>query len=118
MSPEQFTKMLRQSNASVSSLRDQIKARLSWTKAFSNELRGRITISNTDIDAFIQRIKNNLGKTEYLLAEIFLPVDDPKQDRNVKQLAYKIVSDIAENRRLSLPWPVSYPRHLALNKAA
>lgn len=98
MQPKQFEATLRKNGASVASLRNQLKARLSWSQAFGKSLRRRITITSTDIDNFIDSIQRNIGKQEYLLSEIFLPVDKPSQDKKVKQLAAQVTQDLLQKK--------------------
>lgn len=59
-------------------------------------LRPKILLSDVDIDDRIRRMESAIGKTEYLLAEIFLPVENRKQDGEKKALANRLVAEIRE----------------------
>jgi len=91
---EQFMNMIKQANFSKSTMERQIRAQIAWTKVVQEELRPKIIISQKDIDAAIARIKFSQGQNEYLIAEIFLPVETPSDEGDVKQLAQKLSSEI------------------------
>jgi peptidyl-prolyl cis-trans isomerase SurA len=79
---------------SPSSLSSQIKATLTWNKVVAREIRPRVDIGDDEIDAVVQRMHENAGKQEYLLSEIFLPVDNPKDEDQTKAFAEDLVKQI------------------------
>src|SRR5258708_14593153 len=66
------------------SLLAQIKAGLSWQKVVSRRLRPSLDIGQDEIDEVIERINSEKGTTEFLLAEIFLAVESPDQEDEVR----------------------------------
>jgi peptidyl-prolyl cis-trans isomerase SurA len=66
------------------SLLAQIKAGLSWQKVVSRRLRPNVDIGQDEIDEVIDRINSEKGTTEYLLAELFLAVEGPDQEDEVR----------------------------------
>ena len=98
MTAPQFEQLLAGKNVPVSSLRKQIKARIAWQKVFSSNLRRNVRVSNSDIESQLQRMQGHIGQTEYLLSEIFLPVDTVSDDKSVKKLAQQVVNDISNKR--------------------
>ncbi len=98
MSAEKFKTVLGQKNVSVDTLRQQIKAKIAWAEVFKNSLSRRVRISDTDVQAHIESLNHNVGTTEYLLSEIYLPVDKTSQESGIKQLAYKVVSDLKKRK--------------------
>ena len=94
----QFTAMLKKSGIDISTMRQQVKAQVAWGKVVKARLRSRITISERDIDDALERIKSKIGTTEYLAAEIFLPIEDPKKEGQVRKLANDLVYEIKSGK--------------------
>ena len=94
MSADQFRAMIKRGGLEVSTLYRQIEAQLSWAKVVQRRLRPRVVITERDIDSKIDLISNNIGKSEYLAAEIFLPVNDKSGEGKSQQLAQRLVSEI------------------------
>ena len=94
LKPEQFLGMLKRGGIDVTTMRKQIEAQLAWSKVVQAKLRPRVTISERDIDDALERIKAKVGTTEYLAAEIFLPVEQPENQTRVKKLANDLVYQI------------------------
>lgn len=91
---DNFKEMLVRSQINTASMERQIRAQIAWTKVIQSELRPKIKISQKDVNSMLDLIKSNEGKSEYLVAEIFLPVENPKQEKDVMQLATRLSSDI------------------------
>ena len=98
MTAEQFRDTLRQSGVSEAAVKQQIRAQLSWVQIIKAKIRPQIEITDQQIDAEMQKSKDAIGKPEYLLAEIYLPVDSPSQDGDVRQLADKLVSELQAHK--------------------
>jgi len=80
--------------ASPDALTTQIRNGLLWNKVVQRELRPRVEIGDDEIDAVINRIRADSGKQEYLVSEIFLTVDNPKDEDQVHQVAENLVRQI------------------------
>lgn len=80
--------------ASAEALEQQIRAGLSWSKVVARELRPRVDVGDDEVDAVIERIHANAGKEEYLVSEILLAVDNPKDEDQVKALAENLVQQL------------------------
>lgn len=96
MSPEQFHAVLNQAHVSTKSLEDQIRAQIAWSRVVQSKLRPQISIADNEVDAVLNRLRNSIGKTEYRVSEIFLPVENPSAENDVKQLANKLTRQMAE----------------------
>lgn len=93
-SADQFASLLKQQGIPKATLMDQIKSQISWTKVVSEVLRPQIDVTEADVNARMGRMKENIGQTEYLVGEIFLPVQDPSEDTKTRQLAEKIIQEM------------------------
>ncbi len=96
--PEEFKKMLQSGGVNVETMERQIRAELAWGKVIQARMRPQVVISDNDIDNVVARIKSSVGKTEYLLAEILIPIESSEQEVEVRDLAYKIVQQIREGQ--------------------
>lgn len=102
MTGEQFASVLKQQGISISSLRDQIRAQIAWSLVIQERLRPQIAITSRDIDALLDRFQSSIGKNQYLVSEIFLAVDSPAQEQDVKQLAHKLTGQMSGGK---VPFP-------------
>ena len=91
---DQFSSLLKRQGIPKSTILAQIEAQIAWTKVVKAVLRPRIDITETDIESKMDRIKGNIGKLEYNTSEIFLAVDDPEKENEVRQLAQKMVQEM------------------------
>jgi len=98
MTAEQFRSVLQRSGIPVRTLRDQVRAQMAWGKVVQRRIRPQIDVGDSDVEERMRMMEANLGKTQYRVAEIFLPVDSPSQDGEVLALAQRLVREIAEKR--------------------
>lgn len=92
--PKKFIAMIQKSGVDISTMEQQIRAQVAWGKVVTQRLRPRIIISERDIDDALQRIQSKIGTTEYLTAEIFLPVVDPRKNGEILRLSKKLVYEV------------------------
>ncbi len=92
--PAQFRSVLGQNGVNVETMNRQIRSQIAWSRVIQKSLLPKISVSDSDVDAYLERLRAAAGKREYLLAEIFLPVEDPKDDNDTRQLAHRLYSEI------------------------
>lgn len=88
--------ILEREGVGLQALIDQVEAELAWIKAVQARARGRVAIDDEEIDAYLDRLARDAGKTEYRVAEIFLPVDDPSKQQEVQELAHRLIRQLSE----------------------
>ncbi len=98
--PEKFREMLLASKIRISTLEEQIRSQLAWGKVVQKRLRPQIEISDADIDTELEMLRAKIGKTEYRVAEIYLPVTDPKKEKEVKALAMRLSEQLDQQPEL------------------
>jgi len=76
------------------SLVDQVTASLSWTKVVQGRYASDVSVSDAEVNDEIARLKADFGKPQSHVAEIFLAVDNPTQDADIKALADKLIDQI------------------------
>lgn len=92
--PAKFKEMIRRGGLDINTMYDQIRAQVAWSKVVQSRLRPRVIVSDRDIEDARERMISKIGTTEYLAAEIFLPVEDAKKEGDVRQLARRMVREI------------------------
>lgn len=75
-------------------LADQVRAQLLWRTILRREVLPRVIVSDEDIDEAVRRIEARQGQPQRLLAEIFLPIDNPAQAAEVRQTAERVIEQL------------------------
>lgn len=94
MSADQFRAMLNARGIPFRSMQDQIRADVAWRKVVQARLSRQVSISSDDVSMRKDQLRQQQGQTSYLVQEIFLPVDNPAQDEQVRSLAMRLVDEI------------------------
>ena len=92
--PEQFRAILQKNGTDMNSLYEKIRSQIAWSRVIANKIRPQVNITENDIKAVVDTFLKNSGKTEYLLSEIFLPIDSPAKEPEVRELAHKLSSEL------------------------
>jgi len=79
---------------SVRTLIDQIRAQLSWTQVLREMLADKLTISDAEIDEQLRLHEKQVGKPEYKVGEIFIPVDDPVNTADAQRFAETVIGEL------------------------
>jgi peptidyl-prolyl cis-trans isomerase SurA len=85
---------LKQQGVDPSTIREQIRADMTWVRLISRVIRPQVRIGTEEINDRLQMIQARQGQTEYLLAEIFLPVDDAKSEDESRALGEDLVAQL------------------------
>ncbi|MBT7943797.1 MAG: peptidylprolyl isomerase, partial [Alphaproteobacteria bacterium] len=80
-----------QRNVEISILSNQIRADISWKDLVGGRYGRSVNITEEEIDEVLAKIKDNEGKPEYRVSEIFLPVDKPENDAQIAALANRLI---------------------------
>lgn len=89
-----FKEMLQRGGIDLSTMSRQIEAQVAWGKVVQAKLRPKVIVSDRDVDDVLERLKAKIGTTEYLAAEVFLPVDSPAREKEVSQFATRMVKEV------------------------
>jgi len=84
-----------------SSLADQIRSSIIWNKLVEGKLGPNVSVSDEEIKDTLSRIKQEIGRPQYRVAEIFLAVDNPGQEGDVKALADRLLDQIRQGASFS-----------------
>lgn len=91
---EEMTKRLKEKGVPFSVLQDQIETDLLFVKTIRKIAGQRSEISEAEIKSRLKEIENRTKEKQYLISEIFLPVDEENNDAVVYGQAVKIVMKI------------------------
>ncbi|MGK9231722.1 peptidylprolyl isomerase [Inquilinus limosus] len=101
MSTQQLFGMLKSTGVPQSALEDQVRAQLAWRQLIQRRFISQVEVSDSQVDEVVERLKANQGKPQYLVASIFLAVDQDAGEGQVRALADRLVSEI----RRGAPFP-------------
>ena len=85
----------------LSVLADRIEIELAWSLVVDRAIRPRIRIGQEEINDLLAQINAGKGKPEYRVAEIFLPVDSPGNENEVRVLAERLVQQLQSGATFS-----------------
>ena len=94
MTDNQFSNFLKQSGIPLSTIVAQVRAGISWSKIIGQKIRPTIEIGDDQVQEYLDRLKANKDKPEYRLQEIFLGVDTPQQEDEVRRTAERLAEQI------------------------
>ena len=101
MQPGQLNEFLKSHGIDRNSLINQVKASIVWAKLVRRKAAETVEISDDEVDAAMKRIKEHAGEPQSRIAEIFLAVDNPAQDAEVRALAGKLTDQMRQGARFS-----------------
>ncbi len=86
--------MLAQNRIPRATFDAQVRTSLVWQKLALRKLGSLLDVGNEEINEILARFRDPKGVTENLLAEIFLAVDSPDQEEEVRQNAERVVEQL------------------------
>jgi peptidyl-prolyl cis-trans isomerase SurA len=101
MQPGQLSEFFKSHGIDRNSLLNQVKASIVWAKLVRRKAAETVEISDDEVDAALKRIKEHAGEPQSRIAEIFLAVDNPSQDADVRALAEKLIDQMKQGARFS-----------------
>jgi peptidyl-prolyl cis-trans isomerase SurA len=79
---------------SVRTLIDQIRVQLAWTQVLREQLADKINVTDAEIDEQMRLHERQLGKPEYRVGEVFIPVDDPANIADAQRFAETVIGEL------------------------
>ena len=101
MQPDQLDAVLKAHGIERSSLVDQLTASIVWAKLVRRLVSQTNIVSDEEIDEASKRIKESANEPQSRVAEIFLAVDSPQQDEEMRQLAERLTEQMKRGARFS-----------------
>ncbi len=94
---------LRRAGVEPRVLYDQLRVQIGWARLVRGLLGPQATPSDADVAEFIRSQQARTGQPEYLVSEIFIPVDEPGEEAEVR----RFVDDVVTQLRSGVPFPVA-----------
>jgi peptidyl-prolyl cis-trans isomerase SurA len=101
MKPGQLTEVMKAHDIDRASLVDQLTAGIVWAKLVRKLAAQSVDMSDEEIDEALKRAKEHAGEPQSQVAEIFLAVDNPAQDEEVRALAERLTQQMRQGARFS-----------------
>src|SRR6202030_2789793 len=80
---------------------DQLTAGIVWAKLVRRQAAQTTEISDEEIDEAVKRAKEHASEPQSRVAEIFLAVDNPAQEGEVRSLAERLTQQMRQGARFS-----------------
>lgn len=100
--PGEFDKFLAEHQIPRQTVFDQIRAGVTWQKLVNRRLRPNVTVGDDEVDEIVARLKARVGQPEYRIAEIFLAVDSPREEEEVRRTALRMVEQLRNGARFDV----------------
>ena len=101
MQTGQLDQVLKSHGIERSALVDQLTASIVWTKLVRRLVSQTNVVSDEEIDYALKRAKETANEPQSRVAEIFLAVDNPQQDEEVRRLAERLTEQMKQGARFS-----------------
>ncbi|MCQ4162341.1 peptidylprolyl isomerase [Roseomonas sp. GC11] len=94
---------LRATGIAPRALFDQIRNQIGWSRLVRSQLGQQAQVSPAEVAEAVAAHKARTGQPEYLVSEIFIPVDDPAAEPEVR----RFVEDVVGQLRRGVPFPAA-----------
>ncbi len=87
---------------SYTTLVDQVRTEIGWTMVLRQQLGDHLRVSDADVAARTLALSQDVGRPEFHIAEIFLPVENPSREAEARRFADVVIRQL----RAGAPFPV------------
>ncbi|HUC19789.1 MAG TPA: peptidylprolyl isomerase [Acetobacteraceae bacterium] len=94
MAPGALRARLAGQGVALRTLIDQIRVELGWSELLREELGSAGNITKGEIQARIAALKAEEGQPEYLVSEIFIPIDTPSRRSEAERFATTVIDEL------------------------
>src|ERR1700737_4858999 len=101
LKPGQLGEVLKARGIERSVLVDQLTASIVWAKLVRRLVSQTNMVSDDEIDYALKRAKETANEPQSRVAEIFLAVDNPQQEEEVRRLAERLTEQMKQGARFS-----------------
>src|SRR5437016_5996282 len=101
MKPGQLNEFMKARGIDRGGLVDQVTASIVWAKLVRRMAAQTVDINDEEIEENLKRVKEHAGEPQSHVAEIFLAVDNPAQDEEVRRLAERLTQQMKQGSRFS-----------------
>jgi len=101
MKAGQLNELLKARGIDRGALVDQLTAGIVWAKLVRRQLAQTTEVSDEEVDEALKRAKEHANEPQSRVAEIFLAVDNPAQEGEVRALADRLTQQMKQGARFS-----------------
>jgi peptidyl-prolyl cis-trans isomerase SurA len=101
MQSDQLDQVLKANGIERTALIDQLTASIVWVKLVRRLLSQTSVVSDEEIDYALKRAQETSNQPQSRVAEIFLAVDNPQQEDEVRRLAERLTEQMRQGARFS-----------------
>jgi peptidyl-prolyl cis-trans isomerase SurA len=94
MQPGALRQKLLSDGVGQRTLIDQIRAQLSWTQVLREVLADKLNVTDAEVEEKERLQAQQVGKPEYRVGEIFIPVDDPSNAADAQRFAETVIHEL------------------------
>ena len=91
----------RQQRIDPETLRNQIRTQIVWSKLIGRTMRRHVNIGEEEIDEQLESMKSKADLVQKRVFEIFLPLDSPDEDVEVKENLERIIQRLKSGTRFT-----------------
>ena len=102
MQPGLLRQKLAAAGVSQRTLVDQIRAQLGWGQILRGLLADKLNVTTAEADEQIKLRSQSVGKQEYRIGEIFVPIDDPANTADAQRFAETIIKNLHSGAAFAL----------------
>ena len=85
---------LKGQGVALRTLIDQVRVQLGWNRVLREELGNKTQVSDADVADQERIFKAQIGKPEYRVAEIFIPIDEPAKAPDAQRFAETVIGQL------------------------
>ena len=89
-----LTASLQGKGVAIRTLIDQVRVQLGWTRVLRQELGGRAEVTDADVAEQTKRFQDSVGKPEFRVGQIFIPVEDPSKQADARRFADTVIGQL------------------------
>lgn len=101
--PGGLVSQLRRAGVEPRVLFDQLRVQIGWGRLIRALLGRQATPTDAEINDWLANQRARTGQQEFLVSEIFIPLDDPSEEPDVR----RFVDDIVTQLRGGVPFPIA-----------
>ncbi len=85
---------LKGQGVALRTLIDQVRVQIGWSRVLRQELGDKATVSDADVAEANREFQLQVGKPEYRISEIFIPIDDPARAADAQKFAETVITEL------------------------
>jgi peptidyl-prolyl cis-trans isomerase SurA len=101
LSAESFVNSLAGQGIEKATLEEQVRAQIAWQKYVEQKIVPNADVPSSEIDRLQTQMKNAADQVGYLVAEIYLPVENQDQREKVKAFGDNLIKQLAAGAKFA-----------------